>query len=351
MHMQQSFDPAGISQQHMPTSPTVALKSILQELWIVRAVHVAATLGIADLCREGPRSIEELARATETHAPSLYRLLRCLASVAIFDEIRPHVFVNSALSDVLRSDRADSIRDQAVLDAQEWSWKTAENLEYSIRTGKSAMVDAYGMDCWEYCKGRPEQAAIFGKAMANITRLAIPALVQSYDFSTCGTLVDVGGGQGGLLREILAAHPGVKGILFDLQQFIDQAREQIEPEIRDRLQLVAGDFFAGVPEGADTYLLRKVIHGCNNEDAIKLLRICRHAMKPGGRMLLIETIIQPGGRETTLDKTMDLRLLAISGGGERTSEEFAALYESAGFKLTQIIPAAAALSIIEGRPI
>ena len=318
----------------------------------MRAVHVAARLDIADLCQEGPKSIEELAQATETHTHSLYRLLRCLASVAIFDEIQPRVFVNTALSEVLRSDQPDSIRDQAILDAQEWSWKTAENLEYSIRTGKSAMVDAYGMDCWEYCQGRPEQSAIFGKAMANITRLAIPALVQTYDFSACGTLVDLGGGQGGLLRAILVAYPGVKGILFDLHQFIEQAREQIEPEIRDRLQLIAGDFFTAVPEGGDAYILRKVIHGCDNEDAVKLLRKCRQAMEPDGKLLLIETIIQTGGgRETTLDKSMDLRLLAISGGGERTSEEFAALYESAGFKLTQIIPAAAALSIIEGVPV
>ncbi len=350
--MQQHFDPSGIHQQQMAASPSVALKYILQELWIVRAVHVAVKLGIADLCREGPKSVEELAQATETHALSLYRLLRCLASAAIFDEIRPRVFVNTALSEALRSDLPNSIRDQAMLDAQEWSWKTVENLEYSIRTGKSAMVDAYGMDCWEYCKERPEQAAIFGKAMANITRLAIPDLVRSYDFSTCSTLVDVGGGQGGLLRAILSAYPGIKGILFDLHQFIEQAREQIEPEIRDRLQLVAGDYFVAVPEGGNTYLLRKVIHGCNNEDAVKLLRICRRAMKPEGKLLLIETIIQTGGgRETTLDKTMDLRLLAISGGGERTSEEFAALYEAAGFKLTQIIPAPAALSIIEGKPV
>ncbi|MGH2480768.1 MAG: methyltransferase, partial [Ktedonobacteraceae bacterium] len=346
-------DTAAIHQQpHIPDSPAIAVKNILQDLWIVRAVHVAVKLGIADRCHAGPRSIEELAQETETNALSLYRLLRCLASVAIFAEVQPRVFVNTPLSDELRSDRPDTIHDQAMLDAQEWSWKVAENLEYSIRTGKSAMVDAYGMDCWEYCKGRPEQAAIFGKGMANITRLATPALVQAYDFSACGTLVDLGGGQGGLLRAILVAYPGVKGILFDLHQFIEQAREQIEPEIRDRLQLIAGDFFTTVPEGGDAYILRKVIHGCDNEDAVKLLRKCRQAMKPDGKILLIETIIQTGGgRETTLDKSMDLRLLAISGGGERTSEEFAALYESAGFKLTQIIPAAAALSIIEGVPV
>ena len=235
---------------------------------------------------------------------------------------------------------------------QEWELKPWAHLEYSIRTGKVAFEHVYGTDIWTYFKQHPEHGQIFNLAMTNISEnLNIP-LTQSYDFSTFAKLVDIGGGHGSFLKTILTFHSGLRGVLFDLPSAIEHACQRIEPQFRDRLQLVAGDFFSAIPEGGDGYILKAVLHDWQDEDCIRILQRCRQVMKPASKLILIEPIIQSGsGRETTSNKLLDLLMLVSLDGRERTAEEFAHLFEASGFQLARVLPTKTNFSIIEGVPV
>ncbi len=317
---------------------------------VSQAIHVVATLGIADLLKDGPRSADELAEATETHAGALYRILRALASVGVFVEQSDGRFGLTPLAEHLRTDVPDSLRSWAMLMGRPYLFTAWGHILHSVKTGEPAFPEVYGMTAWEYRAAHPEESAIFDAAMTGLSLAEAEAVVRSYDFSGGGVLVDVGGGKGALLAAILAANPALRGILFDQPHVIAGAQDLLERAgVAGRCEVVGGSFFEAVPEGADAYLLKSIIHDWDNASAIEILRTCRTAMADSARLLLVERGIRPAN-EPDPAKFIDLMMLVMLGGQERTAEEYEKLYTEAGFKLTNIIRTGSLLDIIEGVP-
>lgn len=315
-----------------------------------QAIHVAATLGIADLLEDGPRSAEELAKATGTHAPTLYRILRALASVGVFAEETDGCFGLTPPAEYLRSDMPGSVRAWAMLIGQPSFWMSWGHLLAVARNGEPAFPELYGTTVWEYLAAHPQESTIFGAAMTGLSAGVIEAVVQSYDFSGIGVLVDVGGGEGGLLAAILAANPVLRGVLFDLPHVVAGAKDRFDRAgVADRCEVVGGSFFDTVPEGADAYLLKSVIHDWNDAEAVEILRKCRAAIADTGRLLVVERVIRPGN-EPDRAKFADLYMLVALGGRERTTEEFRGLFAESGLRLTDIISTGSPFDIIEGVP-
>lgn len=319
---------------------------------VSQAIHVAATLGIADLLKDGPRSVDELAGATGSHAPTLYRLLRALASVGVFAEKSEGRFGLTPLAEHLRADAPGSLRAWAMQVGQTYFWTSWGHLLDSIREGEPAFPRLYGTTAWEYRAARPEEEAIFNAAMTALSAGVIQTVANGYDFSGIEVLVDVGGGEGALLAAILAANPALRGVLFDQSTVVAASGVVLERAgVADRCEAVGGSFFEAVPGGADAYLLKSVIHDWDDAEAIGILRNCRAAMDDSGKLLVVEPVIRPGG-EPDPAKFSDLNMLVMLGGRERTAEDFGRLYSEAGFRLTGIVPTGAPpFSIIEGVPV
>jgi hypothetical protein len=316
-----------------------------------QAIHVAATLGIADLLEAGPRSTEDLAQATHTHAPSLYRLLRALSSVGVFAEQADGRFGLTPLAEHLRTDAPGSLRAWAMFLGRPYIWSAWAHLLESVRTGETAFPKLHGTSYWEYLTPRPEEGAIFDAAMTELSALAAEAIVGSYDFSGISVLADVGGGQGRLLAAILKANPALRGVLFDQSHVVANARELLEREgVSERCEVVGGSFFEAVPTGADAYLLKSVILDWDDATAIRILGKCRAAMPRSGRLLLVERLVGPPN-EPDPAKFSDLNMLVMQGGRARTTEEFARLYTAAGFRLAGVTETGSPYDIIEATPI
>ena len=316
-----------------------------------QAIHVAATLGIADLLEDAPRSAEELAEATGTHAPALYRILRALASVGVFVEEPDGRFGLTPPAEYLRSDVPGSVRAWAMLIGRPSFWTSWGHLLAVARNGEPAFPELYGTSVWEYLAAHPEEGAIFGAAMTGLSAGVVEAVAQSYDFSGAGVLVDVGGGEGALLAAILAANPSMRGVLFDLPHVVAGAKDRLDRAgVADRCEVVGGSFFEAVPEGADAYLLKSVIHDWDDASAIEILSKCRAAMADTGRLLVVERVIRPGN-EPDRAKFADLYMLVALGGRERTAEEYERLFAEAGFRLTDVIDTGSSFYVVEGVPI
>lgn len=329
------------------TSPSAFLTQIMLGSLATQAVYVAATLGIADLLVDGPKSVEELARARNAHAPSLYRILRALASIGIFAEQDNQVFGLTPTAQPLRSDVPNSLRDVAMFWGADWHWEVWGQTLYSVRTGKPAWSQVHGEEVFSYFENNPEAGRIFNRAMSSLSGLATEAVLDAYDFSEIETLVDIAGGEGRLLTGILATYPKLRGVLFDLPYVIDDAREQVaETRVNDRVEFVSGDFFASVPAGADAYILKSIIHDWDDERALTILKNIRRALKPGGRVLLVEAIIADGNNQD-FGKLIDLEMLVSPGGKERTAAEYRELFTRAGLKLNRIVPTKSPFSVIE----
>lgn len=331
-------------------SPRDVLLRMTNAYQVSQAIHVAAALGIADLLENGPRSADDLAEATGTHAPTLYRVLRALASVGMFAET-DYRFGLTPLAEYLRTDAPDSLRAWAMQIGQSYFWTSWGHLLHSVRTGDPAFPEVYGTTTWEYRAARPEEDAVFNAAMTALSAPVAEAVVQSYDFSGIRVLVDVGGGEGGLLAAILAANPALRGVLFDLPH-VATARTLLERAgVVDRCEIVGGSFFDAVPGGADAYLLKSIVHDWDDDTAIQILRTCRAAMADTGRLLVVEPVIQPGP-EPDPAKFSDLNMLVMLGGRERTAGDFERLYAEAGFRLADIIRTGSPpFNIIEGAPV
>ena len=333
-------------------SPRDTLLRMTNAFQVSQAIHVAATLGIVDLLEDGPRSADELAEATHTHAPTLYRMLRALASVGVFVEETDSRFGLTPLAEHLRTDATGSLRAWARLIGQPYFWSAWGHLLHSVRTGDPAFPDLHGTTVWEHRAAHPEEGAIFDAAMTGLSAPVAEAVAQSYDFSSIGVLVDVGGGEGGLLATILAANPGLRGVLFDLPDVVANAGALLErADVADRCEVVGGSFFETVPGGADAYLLKSIIHDWDDDAAAKILHTCRAAIDNTGKLLVVEPVIRPGN-EPDRAKFSDLNMLVMLGGRERTADDFAKLYTEAGFRLTDIIRTASPpFNIIEGAPV
>lgn len=333
------------SQHELP--PEVALTQMLFGAFVSQAVSVAAELGVADLLAEQPQTVAALAAATGTHERSLYRVLRTLASVGVFRETGDKVFELTPLAEPLRSDAPNSMRNGAIFMGAEWHWRVYGEMPHSVRTGKSAWSRANGAEVFDYFAANPEHGEVFNRAMTDMSAAAAAPVTEAYDFTGIDTLVDVAGGHGYLLAAALRADTDARGVLFDLPQVIEGAHATLESEgVTDRVELVSGDFFAAVPEGADAYMMKHIIHDWDDERALLILNNIRRAMRDDGRVLICETVV-PEGNEPHFGKLMDLEMLVSPGGVERTAREYRELLAQAGLELKRIIPTQSYLSIVE----
>ncbi len=328
--------------------PDAVLMQMLSGALLQQGICVAAKLGIADLLAVQPQTVAELAIATKTHAVSLYRVLRALAGAGIFAETAEHTFELTPLATVLRSDVPNSIRNFAIMMGENWLWRNYGELMHSVTTGDPAQNYVHGIGSFEFFTQNAAAGAVFNRAMTSLSQAVVPAIVASYDFSAVHKLVDIAGGHGMLLAEILKANPHMQGVLFDLPSVIDGAGVLLEKEgVRSRVELASGDFFKSVPTGADAYVMKHIIHDWDDERSISILKSIGTAMNQGGKVLIIEMVV-PGGNEPSPAKAMDLQMLIMESGKERTKEEYRRLLKAAGFRLTRIVPTKSPYSVIEG---
>lgn len=324
------------------------LDRMITGYWISQAIYAAAKFGIADHLKDGPKTVAELAKTTATDPGALYRLLRALASVGIFAEEGTRAFKLTPLAEPLRSDVAGSKRALALMSGDEQFRAWAE-VEYSVRTGKIAFDKVFGQPIFDYLGAHPDKARIFDAAMVGIHGRESNAILDAYDFSGLNVIADIGGGNGSQITEILKKHAQLKGILYDLPHVIERARERIVAAgLQERCQLISGSFFDAVPAGADAYLMRHIIHDWDEEKCLTILRNCHRVMSATGKVLVIESVIPPGN-EPFGGKLLDLVMLLIPGGKERTAAEYRTLFEQAGFEVTRIIPTTSEISIVEGK--
>jgi len=322
------------------------LDQMISGYWTSQAIYAAAKLGIADLLAAGPQTAEQLATTTETHAGALYRVLRALASVGIFAENGQKEFALTPLAEFLRSDVPGSKRALAMMSGDE-QFKAWSEIMYSVQTGKTSFDKIYGQPIFEYLSQHPEKGQIFDRAMTGIHGRETGEILEAYDFSGIQTLVDIGGGNGSNLINTLQKHPEMKGILFDLPQVVERAQPHIEAAgLLDRCELTGGNFFESIPADADAWFMRHIIHDWNDEKSLTILRNCHAAMPENGKLLIVESVI-PEGNDPFPGKFLDLVMLMIPGGKERTAEEYRFLFAEAGFELTRIIPTESELSILE----
>jgi hypothetical protein len=314
----------------------------------IQMIYVAAKLNIADLLHEGVNSLEELASRTQTHAPSLYRLLRALGSHGIFAETAHHHFELTPMAEYLRSDIPGSLHNEALWQGEPWLWQVYGGLLENVKTGETAFNTIFGMGIYDYLEQKPEAAHIFDKRMAEMTLIEGNAVPDAYDFSAAKTVVDIGGGRGILMRAILQKYAGLHGILFDRPSVVSDSRLYMG-ELSQRCEFVGGDFFESVPEGGDIYLLKDIVHNWDDEQAIAILKNCRRAMK-GGKLLLVERVIFPGN-DAQSGKVLDISMMLLLGGRERTEAEYRQLLQQANFQLIRIIPAKVGIDIVEAVPV
>lgn len=330
--------------------PQAAMFQIISGFWISRAVYIIAKLGIPDLLKDGPKSTNELAAETSTHAPSLYRVLRALVSVGVLTGNDDGKFALTPLSETLVTDAPGSVRWFAVSELGEEHYPAWGNLMHSVKTGEIAFDNLYGMDVWKFFEQNPENGALFNDSMSGITAATNEAITTLYDFSSFNKLVDVGGGHGGLLTGVLKKNAQLKGVVFDAPEVISGTRSKIEAAgLADRCETIGGNFFESVPAGGDAYILKWIIHDWDDEKSIRILRNVREQMSPTSKLILVDSVV-PESAEPHFSKFIDLNMLVMTGGKERTESEFRQLLGSAGFKLLRVIPTELPTSIIEAQP-
>ena len=328
--------------------PKQRLMQFLTGNWTMQAVYVAAKLKIADLLVEGPMSAKEIAQQARCDAHALYRLLRALASIGVFEEVEDERFALTPLADCLRTDSPDSLWAPAVL-LSEMFYDPWGDLLHSVTTGENAFEKAKGMPVFDYFAAHPEHRDLFHATIATWMRDETGAIVAAYDWPDTAEVVDVGGGAGALLFAVMREYPGIKGVLLDSPAVVEGAKAALAAdEVVSRCRLEGGDFFQEVPTGADIYLLRTVLHDWDDERAIRILETCRKACGPEGRVLVIEWVVPPGNAPS-FAKWMDLLMLVMAPGRERTEREYRHLLAEAGFEVSRVVPTTTEVSIIEAK--
>jgi len=318
--------------------------------WVSCGVHVAARLSLADHLAKGPRTSADLAGTAGAHPPTLHRLLRMLASHGVFRERDDGRFENTPLSDTLRADVPASMKPFAIMMVDSPSFLAWDDLLETVKTGEEAFQRVHKMGGFEYMAAHPDKAREFGESMTSISGMENPAIAQGYDFQEIAKLVDVGGGHGSLLASILRRFPEMKGVVYDRAEVVANARKDVhvrEKGIAERVELVAGNFFESVPAGADAYIMKYILHDWSDAQCRTILSNCRKAMAKGGKVLVVDNVI-PEGNEPHWGKMLDMNMLVLTPGRERTEAEFRDLFASAGLKLARIVPTACPLGVVEG---
>lgn len=327
--------------------PSDALMQIANGVMVTQALGVVAKLGIADLIESGgERDVDELASASGSDRSALYRILRSLASIGVFTETSRARFAHTPVSRLLRSDVDGSMRSMAIFMAEPWHYNVWGDMLHSAKTGGTAWKATYGEEVFDWFQKHPAESEIFNKAMTDMSSSVAPALVAAYDFSGINVLADIAGGHGFLLSQILKANPALKGILFDMDHVIAGSAEMLSKYgVEDRIEAVAGDFFREVP-AADAYIMKHIIHDWDDERSVSIMKNIHTAMNGDGKLLLLEMVV-PEGNEPHPSKILDLAMLALPGGLERTEAEYADLFEAAGFRLNRIVPTMSPFSVVE----
>jgi hypothetical protein len=336
-------------------SPSDEILRLIRGTRVAEALYVVTELGIADLLKDGPRTPEDLARKSNTDPEALYRLLRALASVGLFVHNDDGTFALTEVGATLRADLPDSLRPAVLMFLGDEFRKAWRDLGHSVRTGETAFDHAFGMSDWEYRAKHGDQGKKFNAVMARQARLVGAAIASIYPFERVGTVVDVGGGNGSLMITLLKANPNLNGVIYDLAYAAEDARVRIlEEGLSLRCEVVVGDALNSVPSGGDVYILSRIIHDWNDEKSIRILTNCNRAMTMESKLLLIERVVPYKLQKSELLEQIffiDLNMMVMNGGRERTEEEYRSLLEASGFNLDRILQTRLCPNIIEGTKI
>lgn len=333
-----------------PAGARAAMLGLITAYRQSACVFVAAELGLADLLAQGPRDTAELAAATGADQGSLRRLLRALVAMEVLEDAGGDRFQLTEVGEELKSGR---LRGAARFFGWDTQWRAWGAFQHSVMTGERAFDHVFGMRNWDYYIANPGAGRRFDEAMNAMTQGLAARLVGAYDFSRFGLVVDVGGGDGTLIREILGSHPAVRAILYDRPDVVDRARPRLAAAgVLDRCQVVGGDFREGVPAGADAYVMKSILHDWDDAGSEQLLRRVRAAVAPGGHLLVIERVLpeRPGPQDLEA-LTSDLNMMVANGGRERTEAEFADLLGRGGFGLQRVVPTGTTQSVLEAVPL
>ena len=335
--------------QGMP--PVAMMLRLLNGYLVARSIHVAAQLGIADVLHDGPKAAGDIAAAVDAHPDALYRLLRALAGVGVFAEVEPGSFALTPLGNCLREDAVPTLGHFARLLGSESYLQACDCFLQTVQTGRSGFDLAHGISRYAVFDQDRELESLYNEAMLDLTSMQIPALLAAYDFSGIQSIVDVGGGQGGLLTAILVANPHITGILFERPQVAEEARAKLKAAgLASRCQVVGGDMAEEVPEGGDAYIVKHVFMELDDAEAVVVLRNLRRAMHGSSRLLVIDPVL-PADNQPSPATFGDLLMLLLSPGGRcRTPAEFHSLFETAGLVPGRVITTPAGTSVVEALP-
>jgi hypothetical protein len=336
-----------------PPDPAQMLMQMCTGFMVSAAIYPAAKLGIAELVADGPQPISKLAEQTGANEDALYRVLRALSSVGIFTEVSPRTFGLTPAANLLRSDVSGNLRDLALWMTNEFHFKVWGQMTHSVLTGQPSVEKVYGKPCFELFPDLPETDVEFNNAMTNISAMTIPVVLEKYDFSGIETLVDVGGGHGFLISQILKHYPKMKGMLFDLPHVLEGATPRIQRlGLSSRLETCPCDFFESIPAGGDAYIMQHIIHDWNDAKCHIILKHIHKALagKKNGKLIILDSIVK-NDNSPDFCKWLDLEMLTMPGGRERTEEEFRILLQHCGFKLTRAIPLQGMVGIVEAVPV
>jgi hypothetical protein len=333
---------------NLAAQPSAEMLRMLNAFLTVQALHVAASLGVADILAAGPKSVDEVATESKADRSSLHRLLRMLTGPGVFREGADGRFSITPLGATLRSGTSDSVREWALFVGAPEMWAVWAGLHDSVMSGEASFPAVHGAPMWKYIATRPNLDEAFNGWMTRQSEQHNSALVAAYDFSPFRLVVDVGGGQGSTLAAILSAHPSLRGVLVDLPQVVARAAPLDDPGVAGRCEVVGGDMLRAVPEGADAYLIKRVLMDWGDTDSTTILRLCAGAMAEGGRVLVVEMLMPPGN-DPSPAKTFDILMLLNQPGGRiRTEQEFRELFSGAGLRLSRVMRTASPNSVLEG---
>lgn len=331
-------------------APVEVIMNLALGYLVSRSLHVATELGIADLLRDGPRTVEALASSTGAHRDALYRLLRTLAAQGVFAQDRHGRFMTTPAATLLQQDvMGDGVLLCGEVAGDGSWWNAVGALRHSVMTGEPAFQHQQGMAFFDYLRIHPPSGRWFDRGMANFASAENPAIASAYDYNRFDRIIDVGGGQGGLLAEILRRHPNVRGSVFDLPEVVTNPVYLDNDAFPGRWTTIGGDFFQSVPAGGDAYVLKRILHDWSDEQCLHILRRCRAAMSARATLLVVDAVV-PADNAPHPGKVMDILMMVFAQGRERTKQEFGELFERAGLRLTNVTTTPSALAIVEAIP-
>jgi len=332
---------------HSQPPPAAAILQLITNVWAAQAAAAFARLGIADLLADGPRSAGHVAERTGANPDATYRLLRGVTAVGIVRALPDRTFALTPVGECLRSGVPTSMRSLLIAETARGHWLPWGEVEHSVRTGEPATHKTLGMSAWDYYQANPEEAFHFAEGMGNVSAMAGEAVLGAYGFDGARLVVDVGGSHGSMVAAVLKRQPSARGILFDLPHVVEEAGPMLAAAgVADRVERRGGDFRREVPAGGDTYVLKAILHDWSDDECVAILANCRRAMAPGGRVVVVEMLIDDAGPPSPAP-LMDLNMLVMLTGRERTAEEFGNLFRRAGLKLERVVPTHSPFVVIE----